>query len=203
MFLFYRKYSLEKVVRAEQTVDKEKGDRFLLELQLALRARTNTSLRLSKYVFMKKGSNELCFPEGYQWRRNANIYFILPVKNQGGWVRHFITEVTRLYNQTRDEHFFVIIIDFNSDDVNVEGMLNSSSIHQKITLIKKSGPFHKTLAIQEAASRVPSPRDIVFLFDLHIDVPLDLLDSIRKVSTHARRGRQANKHKRSSVILLS
>ena len=165
----------------DQTVDKEKGDRFFLELQLGLLAHNNRSLRLSEYVFMKNGSSELCFPEGYQWYRNATIYFILPVKNQGGWVLHFLKEMTRLHDKTRDDNFVVIIIDFASDDVDVEKMLNASPIRPKIILIKKSGPFHKTLAIQEAASRVPHPHDIVFLFDLHIDVPLDLLDSIRKV----------------------
>ena len=182
IFIFlHRKFFLEKVTKVEQTVDKEKGDRFFVELQLGLQADNNTFLHLSEYVFRANGSSELCFPVGYQWHRNATIYFILPVKNQGGWVRHFLKEMMRLHDKTRDDNFVVIVIDFASDDVDVEKMLNASSIHQNIILIKKSGPFHKTLAIQEAASRVPNPHDIVFLFDLHIDVPLDLLDSIRKV----------------------
>ena len=40
----------------------------------------------------------------------------------------------------------------------------------------------KTLALNKVVEHIPSIHDILFLFDLHIDVPLDILDSVRKVS---------------------
>ena len=166
----------------EQTSDEDRGDRFLVELQLSRRKLpSEPGCLLSTYAFLKKGENELCVPEGYEWKINVDIFLILPVKNQGGWLHFFLKEMVRLYRATQDEHFFVIIIDFGSEDVDVAGMIKACAISQKITLINKSGPFHKTLAIQDAAKTVPSPDDIVFLFDLHIVVPSNILNSIRKV----------------------
>ena len=44
-----------------------------------------------------------------------------------------------------------------------------------------TGKFYKTLALNKAVEHVPSEHDLLFLFDLHIDVPADIMDSIRKV----------------------
>ena len=45
-----------------------------------------------------------------------------------------------------------------------------------------AGKFYKTLALNKAAEAVPNTHDIIFLFDLHIDVPADIMDSVRKVN---------------------
>ena len=177
-----RKYVLQGIIGMQQTIDEAKGDRFLIELRLGLRAHSNTSVRMSKYVFLGRGADDLCFPKGYEVKSATNVYFILPVKNQGGWLHHFLEEITRLYRKTKGENFFVNLFDFESDDVDVAEMIRASGVSQKINFISKTGPFHKTLAIQDAASRIPSPDDIVFLFDLHIDIPLNLLENVRKVS---------------------
>ena len=55
-------------------------------------------------------------------------------------------------------------------------------LKESYTLINMTGPFYKTLAIQKGVEAVPNENDIAFLFDLHIDVPIGLLDSIRKVN---------------------
>ena len=44
------------------------------------------------------------------------------------------------------------------------------------------GKFYKTLALNKAVEHIPSEHDLLFLFDLHIDVPADIMDSIRKVT---------------------
>ena len=180
---FLRKYVLQGIIGMQQTIDEAKGDRFLIELRLGLRAHSNASVRMSKYVFLARGADDLCFPKGYEVNRTTNVYFILPVKNQRGWLHHFLKEITRLYRKTKDDNFFVNLVDFESDDVDVAEMIRASGVSEKINFISKTGPFHKTLAIQDAASRVPSPDDIVFLFDLHIDIPLNLLENVRKVSS--------------------
>ena len=115
------------------------------------------------------------------WHRNATIYFILPVKNQGKWVHHFASQLANMSSQTSDFGFHVIIVDFDSDDIDIEEVFNVWPLQERYKLIKLSGLFHKTLAIQKAVEAVPHHDDIVFLFDLHIDVPIGLLDSVRKV----------------------
>ena len=49
------------------------------------------------------------------------------------------------------------------------------------TIIKKTGKFYKTLAIDEASKSITDNNSIVFLSDLHMDVPNNLFDSVRKV----------------------
>ena len=161
--------------------DPKNGDRFLLELQLGLLG-SNESFRLSEYIFVPQNSDEICFPEGIEWKRNATVYFILPVKDQGKWVHHFALQLAHASHQTWDLNFHVIIADFASEDIDVDKIFDVWPLHDRYTLIRLAGPFYKTLAIQKAVEAVPKADDIVFLFDLHIDVPVGLLDSVRKVS---------------------
>ena len=51
------------------------------------------------------------------------------------------------------------------------------------TVIKKNGKFHKTLAIDEAVKSIKDDNSIVFLTDLHLVVPNNMFESVRKVST--------------------
>ena len=113
--------------------------------------------------------------------KNATIYFILPVKNQGKWVHHFTSQLANMSRQSGDLGFHVIIVDFDSEDIDIDEAFSVWPLQDRYTLIKLSGPFYKTLAIQKAVQAVPHDDDIVFLFDLHIDVPIGLLDSVRKV----------------------
>ena len=180
LFSFCRGYYLQNVLNVEENPDPKKGNRFLLELQLGVNG-SSESFRLSEYVYAPIGQDELCFPEGMVWQRNATIYFILPVKNQGKWVHHFVSQLVNMSVQTGDLGFHVIIVDFDSEDIDIDRAFSVWPLQERCTLIKLSGLFHKTLAIQKAVEAVPHNDDIVFLFDLHIDVPIGLLDSVRKV----------------------
>ena len=139
------------------------------------------SFRLSEHVYLKKGSGKLCFPEGINWNSKATVYFILPVKDQGRWVYHFINELTVASLLTGDTNFHVIVVDFESQDIYMDKAFNTSLFRSRYTIVNMTGKFYKTLAINEAVARVPSEHDILFLYDLHIDVPVDIMDSVRKV----------------------
>ena len=179
-FSFGRQYYLRSVLNVEQNPDPKQGSRFLLELELGLYG-SNKSFRLSEYVYLPHGTEELCFPEGIEWFSNATVYFILPVKNQGKWVRHFASQLANMTSQLGDFNFHVVIVDFASEDINIDEVFSVWPLQERYTLIKLTGPFYKTLGLTRAVEAVPNHHDIVFLFDLHIDVPIGLLDSIRKV----------------------
>ena len=49
-------------------------------------------------------------------------------------------------------------------------------------VIHKTGHFYKTAAINEAAATVKDDNSIIFLLDLHLDLPVNLIHTIRKVS---------------------
>ena len=45
---------------------------------------------------------------------------ILTVKNQGTWAQYFINEMARIYDETRDDHMNVIVVDYGSRDIDIE-----------------------------------------------------------------------------------
>ena len=110
------------------------------------------------------------------------VYFILPVKDQGRWVYHFINELTVASILTGDMNFHVVVADFESQDIEMTKAFNTPLFRSRHTIVSLKGKFYKTLALNEAVARVPSEHDILFLYDLHIDVPVDIMDSVRKVT---------------------
>lgn len=130
---FYHRYYLQNVLNVEQNPDPKKGNRFLLELQLGLHG-SNESFRLSEYVYAPTGKNELCFPEGMVWQRNETIYFILPVKNQGKWVHHFTSQLANMSCQSGDFGFHVIIVDFESEDIDIDKAFSVWPLQERYTL---------------------------------------------------------------------
>ena len=175
-----RRFVLNKVIGVEGKEDKKKGVRYFLELSLYDK-QVGRRLRLAEYVF-RDTDGHLWSPKGLSWKRNATVHFVVPVKNQAIWVKFLVGELNKLYLQTQDENFRLLLIDFESTDGNVAEILENSPLSRKCSLLRKSGPFHKTMALQDAVATVNDPDSIVFLFDLHITVPTSILDSIRKVS---------------------
>ena len=178
---FSRRYFLKRILKIIQKSDPVYGDRYSVDLELGLQ-NTEQSFRLSEHVYQKKGSDRLCFPDGIEWNKSATVYFILPVKDQGQWVYHFINELTVASLLTGDKNFHVMVVDFESQDIDVVKAFDTPLLRSRYTLINMTGKFYKTLALNTAVEHVPRAHDLLFLFDLHIDVPVDILDSIRKVS---------------------
>lgn len=116
------------------------------------------------------------------WNKEAKVYFIVPVKDQGKWVYHLINELTIASYLTADTNFHVIIVDFESKDIDLPKAFDTSLLRNRHTIISLQDKFFKTLALNTAVEHVPSTQDLLFLFDLHTDVPVDMLDSVRKVS---------------------
>ena len=170
---------LKQVINIELNHDLLKGKRFLVELEL-LKTSSAKSLRFSEYVYQPKGSKLLCYPDGFRWNKTADVNVILTVGNQARWAKHFIDTMSTIYANTKDEHLNVIIVDFDSKDIDMIQALERSRL-KRYTLIKKSGAFHKTEAIQEAANTVLDDHAITLQVDLHLTIPNDFIDNVRKV----------------------
>uniref|UniRef100_A0A8C5KTZ9 Beta-1,4-N-acetylgalactosaminyltransferase n=1 Tax=Jaculus jaculus TaxID=51337 RepID=A0A8C5KTZ9_JACJA len=195
------RFALLRIVNVEKRRDSARGSRFLLELEL--QERGGGRLRLSEYVFLRlpgarvgdedgespepppavptrpDGRPELCRPLRLAWRQDVMVHFIVPVKNQARWVTQFLADMAALHVHTGDSRFNIILVDFESEDMDVEMALRVARL-PRYQYLRRTGNFERSAGLQAGVDAVEDPSSIVFLCDLHIHFPPNILDSIRK-----------------------
>ncbi|NXB77992.1 B4GN4 acetylgalactosaminyltransferase, partial [Donacobius atricapilla] len=202
-------YTLLRIINVEKRRDTARGNRYLLELELAERGQR--TVRLSEYVYVLLhqdkqddsaeanpdglalgatepqpsawsilyGKSVLCWPLRLSWRQDVMVHFVVPVKNQARWVQQFISDMAGLYGATRDANFNVILVDFDSEDMDVEKALQDARL-PRFQYLRRTGNFERSAGLQAGVDMVEDEHSIVFLCDLHIHFPANILDSIRK-----------------------
>nr|XP_058924109.1 N-acetyl-beta-glucosaminyl-glycoprotein 4-beta-N-acetylgalactosaminyltransferase 1 isoform X2 [Kogia breviceps] len=195
------RFALLRIVNVEKRRDSARGSRFLLELEL--QERSGRRLRLSEYVFLRlPGAHagdtdgdgaepapaasahpdsrpELCRPLRLAWRQDVMVHFIVPVKNQARWVVQFLADMAALHVRTGDSRFSVILVDFESEDMDVQRALRAAPL-PRYQYLRRTGNFERSAGLQAGVAAVEDASSIVFLCDLHIHFPPSILDGIRK-----------------------
>ncbi|XP_037696912.1 N-acetyl-beta-glucosaminyl-glycoprotein 4-beta-N-acetylgalactosaminyltransferase 1 isoform X2 [Choloepus didactylus] len=195
------RFALLRIVNVEKRRDSARGSRFLLELEL--QERGGGRRRLSEYVFLRlpgarvgdadggssapapaasarpDGRPELCRPLRLAWRQDVMVHFIVPVKNQARWVAQFLADMAALHARTGDSHFSVVLVDFDSEDMDVEQALRAARL-PGYQYLRRTGNFERSAGLQAGVDAVEDASSIVFLCDLHIHFPPGILDSVRK-----------------------
>uniref|UniRef100_A0A8C2I191 Beta-1,4-N-acetylgalactosaminyltransferase n=1 Tax=Cyprinus carpio TaxID=7962 RepID=A0A8C2I191_CYPCA len=188
---FPRQFSLERIVNIEKKPDYNRGSRYLLELDL--QEASGRHLRLVQYIYVKRTEDQgfhkkqkgqdaelkLCNPYSFYWTPTATVHFIVPVKNQARWVQQFISDMEELYRTTGDQNFNVIIIDYESTDMNIEQALQNSYL-PRYRYLRLSGNFERSAGLQAGIDLISDDHSIVFLCDLHIHFPPGFIDTVRK-----------------------
>uniref|UniRef100_A0A8D0FUS1 Beta-1,4-N-acetylgalactosaminyltransferase n=1 Tax=Strix occidentalis caurina TaxID=311401 RepID=A0A8D0FUS1_STROC len=202
-------YTLLRIVNVEKRRDTARGNRYLLELELAERGQRTVRLSEYVYVLLHQGKQDdsaeanpdgpapgatepqtstwsilygkpvLCRPLRLSWKQDVMVHFVVPVKNQARWVQQFISDMARLYGATKDTNFNVILVDFDSDDMDVEKALQDARL-PRYQYLRRTGNFERSAGLQAGVDTVEDGHSIVFLCDLHIHFPPNILDSIRK-----------------------
>ncbi|NXW89254.1 B4GN4 acetylgalactosaminyltransferase, partial [Alopecoenas beccarii] len=210
-------YTLLRIINVEKRRDTARGNRYLLELELAERGQRTVRLSEYVYVLLHQGQRDdsaeanaegpalgatepppgtwsvlygkpvLCRPLRLSWRQDVMVHFVVPVKNQARWVQQFISDMAHLYGTTKDANFNVILVDFDSDDMDVEKALRDAQL-PRYQYLRRTGNFERSAGLQAGVDTVEDGHSIVFLCDLHIHFPANILDSIRK---HCVEGRLA------------
>lgn len=172
-------FKLLKVVNIEVKFDYMKGQRVLLEL-LFQKGSDPRAYRVSHYYFVNWENDVMCDISNHQWSRDAHVYFLVITKDLGTWVQHFIRNMEDIQKLTGDENFSVIVVDFNSTDLDVKKTVEESRLQHPHTIVLSNSTFHKTLAQNEGFSYVTDKNSIIFTIDLHLDIPPNIVENIRK-----------------------
>lgn len=88
---------------------------------------------------------------------------------------------------TQDAGFTLVLVDYNSTDLNVRQALADSGLpHTKY--IAASGPFSRAGGVQRGIDSVADPNAIVLTCDLHLEIPPNLLEHVRQHTVRGQAG---------------
>ena len=163
-------------INLEKSFSDLRGDQYLLEGKVEL----NESYIISQAIHVENGS--FCTPKRAP-NLKAFVHIVIIVKDQKRWVRYFLENVNKIYAQTNDDQFGVIIVDFNSREMRVDKFMKYTLKLKHYQHIPMSGPFNKVRGQNKAIDSVLNPNDIIFTCDLQLNIPINMIDSIRKHTT--------------------
>uniref|UniRef100_A0A8C0FAR4 Beta-1,4-N-acetylgalactosaminyltransferase n=1 Tax=Bubo bubo TaxID=30461 RepID=A0A8C0FAR4_BUBBB len=180
---YMEKAGVFEIVNVEKRRDTARGNRYLLELELAERGQRTVRLSEYVYVLLHQGKRGVGWGGGCSQAPRGEpegcLWLCLAVKNQARWVQQFISDMAHLYGATKDTNFNVILVDFDSDDMDVEKALQDARL-PRYQYLRRTGNFERSAGLQAGVDTVEDGHSIVFLCDLHIHFPPNILDSIRK-----------------------
>ncbi|KAL1276017.1 hypothetical protein QQF64_035640, partial [Cirrhinus molitorella] len=174
-------YSLLRVVNVVRREDRDVGSRYLVELELV--GPQGQKVLVSRYVYAlaenSKNPTVLCSPKAFNWNPSATVHIIVAVKDQARWIIQFIREMEKVYRATGDKNFNIIIIDYNSSDIDIEKRLKKAKL-PSYKFKKMDGNFQRSGGLQAGIDLVEDKHSILFLCDLHLYYPVNIINSIRK-----------------------
>uniref|UniRef100_A0A8C1Y8H4 Beta-1,4-N-acetylgalactosaminyltransferase n=1 Tax=Cyprinus carpio TaxID=7962 RepID=A0A8C1Y8H4_CYPCA len=177
----HSEYSLLRVLNVVQREDNGVGSRYLVELELV--GPQGQKVLVSRYVYAPSQDSRkptiLCSPKAFSWNPTATVHIIVAVKDQARWIIQFIREMEKVYRVTGDKNFNVIIIDYSSSDIDIKKRLKKAAL-PSYKFKKMDGNFQRSGGLQAGIDLVEDEHSILFLCDLHLYYPVNIINSIRK-----------------------
>jgi hypothetical protein len=166
---------LKAVLRAEEKRDGTKA-RILVDLETRV-AGGSTSHRVSSYL-VHNGIGGFCQPENVAWDPSAMVNIVVPVHNQGAWVKHLLENLAYVYKATQDANVRLVLVDYGSTDIDLDAALENSGI-PNVQLVRAKGAFSRAEGVQLGIDAVKNANEIVFTGDLHLEIPPYLMELVR------------------------
>ena len=178
----YKNVRLSRFINMERLVDPTNGDLYLIEVLVNVDGLSDRELLISEYVVLGHKSlpqDILCRPTAMKIHRNTFIHFLVTHRNLPQMLREFVQNMERIYVETGDEDFGVIIVNYESPPINATTLMLQSKL-KHWSIIEMDGPWEKTAAINLGIDSVTNPDHIIFTVDLYLYIPSHLPDTIRK-----------------------
>ena len=168
------------LLNLEKSLSDVRESKYLLEGKVRLNYSPRESYMLFQTIHVENGS--FCSPK-IAPNLTAFVHIVIIVKDQRRWLRYFLENVNKIYEQTNDKQFGVIIVDFNSKDLRVDQLMKHTLKLKHYKYIPMDGAFNKVRGQNMAISSVLNPNEIIFTCDLQLNIPINMIDSIRKHTT--------------------
>ena len=178
----YPNVQLSRIINIEKLADLINGDLYLIEVLVTIDESSERELLISEYVVLGHNSLPrmiLCQPTALKMYRETFVHFLVTHRNFANMLREFILNMERIYIETGDENFGVILVNFPTPEIDVESLMQQSKL-KHWSIIEIDGPWEKSAAINLGIDSVSSPDDIIFSTDLSLHIPSYLPNSIRK-----------------------
>ena len=168
-------------MNVERKLDRQLGSRFLLEFLVKVSGQDKPAL-ISEFVFLPKDSENLCYPKGLQWNRQAKVALVISAKDQGRWLAHFLNNLQEMYAVTKDENVEVVLFNYESSNIDLEKELAVRILPPCKVINAQEEHYSRSKSLNKGVQEIQDPHTIIFTLDLHLDLPISLFDDIRKVS---------------------
>ncbi|KAI6654869.1 N-acetyl-beta-glucosaminyl-glycoprotein 4-beta-N-acetylgalactosaminyltransferase 1-like [Oopsacas minuta] len=173
---------LSRLINMERLVDKLNGDLFLVEVLITYAQNPLKEYLISEFVVLDHKDlppSLLCHPIDMKMHRDTFVHFLVTHRNFPQMIREFVQNMERVYDESGDENFGIIIVNYVTPLIDVITLLRQSRL-KHWSVIDFGGPWEKTAAINVGIDSVKNPNDIIYITDLSIHYPAHLPDTIRK-----------------------
>ncbi|KAI6646916.1 Beta-1,4-N-acetyl-galactosaminyl transferase 4 [Oopsacas minuta] len=173
---------LSRLINMEMFNDSENGDLFLVEVLIKFESNPQEELLISEFVVLGHKDvppSLLCHSADMKMQKDTFVHFLVTHRNFPQMIREFVQNMERVYDESGDENFGIIIVNYVTPLINVLTLLRQSRL-KHWSVIDFQGPWEKTAAINIGIDSVKDPNDIIFITDLSIYYPSHLPETIRK-----------------------
>eukprot|EP00736_Rhodelphis_marinus_P001088 Rmarinus@m.12877 len=171
-------------------VDEEKGERYYVDLTVTHKeygVELGTS-QISGYSYLPIDATSMCRPQGVVPNLNASIYVVVGHRGLPMWGKRFIDNIKRIRDQSGDNLITPVLVDYDYVNPTFDLKAYMESLDMPHLYVPIDGPFTRTGSLNLGAEKIPDPKAIIFMCDLHLEIPHLLFDYVRR---HTIEGTQA------------